>query len=106
MVNPGVFTPKRKLFLEGQKAGYADAVHTGQVDSFLLDVYRRYFKRFPPTLAHEIDPSDEALGAVDDNTPSPEIPAPDPERLSKEDYEKAEAEYKNLQKTIDFRMKV
>jgi hypothetical protein len=106
MVNPGSFTPKRKAFLESQKAGYIDAVATGMIDLFLSNVYRCYFKRFPPTLAHDVEPSNEDLTAVDDNVTDPEIPVPDPDCLSPTEYKEAEAKYKALQKTIDFRMKV
>lgn len=105
MVNPGAFQGSRKQFLLAEKAGYADALKTGTANDFLTDLTRRYFKRYPADLDHDVEPSAEHLDAVRDDAPDPEIPEPDP-ALPADELAVAQAKYAELQKTIVFRVKV
>ena len=56
----GAFQGLRLDFLLAELDGYATAVAQGTKDEFTKDVLRRYFKRFPPDLDHDKEPS-EAL---------------------------------------------
>lgn len=76
MVNPGSFTGRRKEFLDSQKDLYAAAVKGGHVADTVADIQRRYFKRFPITLSHTEEPTQESLDAVDDDSPDPELLPP------------------------------
>lgn len=73
MVNPGSFSGRRKAFLDAQKETYAAAVAAGHINDTVADIQRRYFKRFPVTLLHSEEPSEEYLAAVDDDAPDPEL---------------------------------
>lgn len=84
MVNPGTFTGRRKDFLDSQKDLYAAAVSGNHVADAVADIQRRYFKRFPVTLLHTEEPSQESLDAVDDNAPDPELSRPQTDGLSPE----------------------
>lgn len=76
MVNPGTFVGRRKEFLDAQQDVYAAAVKGGHIADAVADIQRRYFKRFPTTLPHTEDPTQESLDAVDDNDPDPEVSPP------------------------------
>lgn len=76
MVNPGSFSGRRKEFLNSQQDVYAAAVKGGHIADAVADIQRRYFKRFPTTLPHTQDPTQEFLDAVDDNAPDPEVSPP------------------------------
>ncbi|PPQ77494.1 hypothetical protein CVT26_006140 [Gymnopilus dilepis] len=103
MVNPGAFRGSRKEFLISQKAAYAEAVVGGYVADALADIQRKYFKRYPVDLAHDEEPSEEHLAAVDDNAPDPEIPDPDRSKLTDEEYLVALAEVKERGLRIRYR---
>jgi hypothetical protein len=105
MVNPGAFKGLRKTFLLSNKAAYADAVASNTVAEFIVDLLRRFFKRFPPALPNDEEPSPDHLASVDDNTADPDILLPD-EKLSKEAFEVAQREYKAIQGVITFRTQV
>ena len=73
-----------------------------------MDVTRRFFKRFPPSLPADEEPSPEHLAAVDDSMPDPERNDPDP-TLWPEDqagYAKVLAAHDEETKLIAFRTKV
>ena len=76
MFNPGTFSGRRKEFLDSQQELYAAAVKGGHIADAVADIQRRYFKRFPTTLLHTQDPTQEFLDAVDDNAPDPEVLPP------------------------------
>lgn len=78
MVNPGAFSGKRKAFLDAQRAVYAAAVTNDHVNDTVADIQRRYFKRFPLTLQHTEEPTEEFLATVDDDAPDAELAAPRP----------------------------
>ncbi|KAF8163969.1 hypothetical protein BJ912DRAFT_838852, partial [Pholiota molesta] len=72
MVNPGAFSGTRKAFLAAQSALYADAVTANHTADTVADIQRRYFKRYPISLSHTVEPSAESLAQVDDNAPDEE----------------------------------
>ncbi len=84
MVNPGTFIGLRKEFLDSQKDIYAAAVKGNHVADTVADIQRRYFKRFPVTLSHTVEPTKESLAAVDDDAPDDEMKPPDLEGLGPE----------------------
>ena len=67
----------RKAFLQEELEKYSDAVLNGTKDEFVKDVIRRYFKRFPPELPHDQEPTAEHLANVDDTLPDEEPDMPD-----------------------------
>ncbi|KJA12838.1 hypothetical protein HYPSUDRAFT_119402, partial [Hypholoma sublateritium FD-334 SS-4] len=73
MVNPGTFKGLRLKFLNDQQALYASAVDGKHINDAVADIQRRYFKRFPVTLPHSDEPTEEFLASVDDNAPDPEL---------------------------------
>lgn len=107
MVNPGAFKGMRKEFLKGQKPAYADAVIGNYVSDFVADICRRYFKRFPIDLDHNIDPSPEWLAQVDDNKADPELlPQPNEDDMDPEEYKNALREWSTRRSAITFRRMV
>jgi hypothetical protein len=72
MVNPGAFSGTRKTFLLSQKADYAASVRDNSCAEFLLGLQRRYLKRYPCSLPHNQEPTDEWLAAVNDEESDPE----------------------------------
>ncbi|PPQ76893.1 hypothetical protein CVT26_000663 [Gymnopilus dilepis] len=103
MVNPGAFRGSRKDFLISQKAEYAEAVIGGYVADALANIQRRYFKRYPPELPHDEEPTPEHLAAVDDDGPDPEMEEPDAEKMSPEDYQQALKALEQRSETIRYR---
>jgi len=89
MVNPGAFRGSRKEFLLGERPSYSIAVEGGYAADALALIQRRYFKRFPIELPHSVEPSQEFLAAVDDDAPDVEIPGPDQQNMSEEEYKAA-----------------
>lgn len=60
------------VFLDEQIPLYATAVANGTIKEFIDTVYARYARRFPIEMPLEVDPSPEALAAVDDDSPESE----------------------------------
>jgi len=89
MVNPGVFRGSRKDFLLGEKAAYVAGVQGGYVHDALVDIQRKYLKRYPISLPHSEEPSSESLASIDDNAPDPEQEEPDKEKMEPEAYAEA-----------------
>jgi hypothetical protein len=106
MVNPGAFRGLRKTFLMSHKEAYSQAIASNSTADFLVDLTRRYFKRFPVTLPHDQEPSPEHLASVDDNAADSDLGRPDPANMSKDEYEAAERAYRTAQETIAFRNQV
>lgn len=93
MVNPGAFAGKRRAFLDAQQELYAAAAAANHVNDTVADIQRRYFKRFPVTLSHTEEPTEEALAAVDDDTPDPELAPPRDEGMDPDAYSRAKRVY-------------
>lgn len=89
MVNPGTFTGRRKAFLDSQAELYAAAVKDKHVADTVADIQRRYFKRFPITLSHTEEPTQEFLDAVDNDAPEPELLRPEAEGMDDEAHTRA-----------------
>ncbi|KAK0495263.1 hypothetical protein EDD18DRAFT_1031304, partial [Armillaria luteobubalina] len=56
-------------FMMEQLPSYAKAKRDRDFQAFCLDVHRCYFKRFPPSLLDNKEPTAEALALMDDSTP-------------------------------------
>lgn len=93
MVNPGGFSGLRKAFLDDQQAAYNAAVEAKNAADTLADIQRRYFKRFPVSLLHSEDPTEEFLASVDDNAPDPELSPPDRANMDSVGYDRAKRVY-------------
>ena len=108
MVNLGIFHGTRLEFLLGEMAGYTAAAANGTKDEFIKNVLRRYFKRFPPDLPSDQDPSEEELAAVDDTLPDVEYEVPDPQDWPEDQagYTKALEIYEKRQADIILRSAV
>lgn len=103
MVNPGSFHGSRKDFLLAQANLYADAVVNSHVLDTVADVQRRYFKRYPPSLPDDEEPSAEWLAAVDDNSPDDEILPPRRDGMDEKEYDQALEHYHQMLKVIETR---
>ncbi len=93
MVNPGTFTGLRKQFLDSQQEIYAAAVKGKHVPDAVADIQRRYSKRFPLTLPHTEEPTQEALDGVDDDAPDPELTPPHLDGLEPDAQARAQRVY-------------
>lgn len=80
----GLFSPKRKAFLESKRSDFATAVENRYTADGLSIIVQQYFRRFPIDLDDNDEPSDEVLAAVDDNAPVPETTKPSEELGPKE----------------------
>lgn len=106
MVNPGAFIGRRKQFLAEQEALYAAAIRDGHVNDTVADIQRRYFKRFPITLSHTEEPTEEFLAAVDDTAPDPELTAPSKDGTEPAAYARAQRVYEFQSKELQMRKSV
>ena len=106
MVNPGSFKGSRKEFLLSQAELFANAVIHSHVLDTIADIQRRYFKRYPPSLPHDEEPTAEWLAAVDDNAPDDEILPPRRDEMDEEEYTQAMAHYNDMLATIQSRKDV
>ena len=93
MVNPGAFSGQRKAFLDAQQEAYSAAVEADHVNDTVADIQRRYFKRFPITLSHTKEPTEEHLATIDDDAPDPEMAPPREEGMSPDAYTRAKRVY-------------
>ena len=102
------FKGLRKAFLDDQREGYKKAVAAGTKDDFLMDVVRRFLKRFPIDLEDDKEPSAQHLASVDDGKPDDERVAPDPRDYAGDqaEYDKKLAEYEEATKRLEYRTKV
>ncbi|KJA13205.1 hypothetical protein HYPSUDRAFT_151852, partial [Hypholoma sublateritium FD-334 SS-4] len=80
-------------FLDAQKEVYAAAVAENHVNDTVADIQCRYFKRFPLTLSHSEEPTEESLAAVDDDAPDPELSPPRDDGLNPDAYSRAKRVY-------------
>lgn len=67
MPHPGAFPGTRGKFLLSNLDAYTASVRDHCCGEHILDLQRRYFKRYPILLEHHIEPSEEQLAAVDDD---------------------------------------
>jgi len=100
------FSGLRLKFLEEQLEGYATAVVESRDNDFVLDVQRRYLKRFPLSLPHDIEPSHESLDAIDDNLPDQEFKEPTQKDMSNEEYMAAKSAFDHECALLHFRKEV
>ncbi|KAJ3494137.1 hypothetical protein NLJ89_g10871 [Agrocybe chaxingu] len=103
MVNPGAFKGMRKQFLLSEKHTYALGVEGGYAADALANIQRRYFKRFPIDMPHNVEPTADFLAKVRDHEPEKEYELPDEDKLSAEDYTAAVLKLRERQKLIKFR---
>lgn len=106
MPNPGTFTGSCSVFLKEQLERYAHAVKDGNINDVVADIQCRYFKRYPITLAHDKEPSQEWLDQVNDNAPDLEIEPPNVDGMSPEDASTALREHADLMKKLKDRKDV
>lgn len=106
MVNPGSFLGSRKEFLLGEKPAYALAVRNGYTQDAIAKIIRRYLKRYPIDLPHNVEPSAEWLAAVDDNKADPEPEEPNKETMSASEYESAMEKSAERKALLTFRRMV
>ena len=106
MVNPGTFRGLRKEFLQGEKASYNEAVTGGYAANALANIQRRYFKRFPPEMPLDEEPSPETLASVDDNTPDDKFKPPDKDSCTQEEYDARLRECEERGKMVGLRKAV
>ncbi|PPQ81535.1 hypothetical protein CVT26_011043 [Gymnopilus dilepis] len=107
MPNHERFTGLRKAFLEGERERYNEAVTNGTKGDFLMDVIRRFLKRFPLDLEDKKEPTAEFLAGVDDSKPDEELVAPDPTDMPEDQarYSRLLKEYDEKVKLLDTRKK-
>jgi len=106
MVNPGTFQGSRKDFLLGEIPAYSAGVTGGYAADALALIQRRYFKRYPLDLPHTVEPSAESLAAVDDNAADVDVPEPDQDSMSDEEYQAAMKRLAERQKLFSYRKAV
>lgn len=106
MVNPGSFPGARGKFIKAQTKLYADAVKDNHIADTVADIQRRYFKRFPVTMADNEEPSEEWLSKVNDDTPDEEVLCPNTSTLDQGAAEKAMSEYADLISRTKFKKDV
>ncbi|PPQ84374.1 hypothetical protein CVT26_007383 [Gymnopilus dilepis] len=107
MPRPEKFEGLRKVFLEGERERYKQAVANGTRDDYLMDVFRRFFKRFPVGLPDDKEPSSKELAKVNDALPDPERVAPDAQDYAEDQrtYYALQAAYDEETKLIEARKK-
>ncbi|KAK7024587.1 SERTA domain-containing protein 3 [Paramarasmius palmivorus] len=76
MVAHSSFEGSRAVFLDSHHDSYAVAAQEGWIKDFIADLGRRYMKRYPASLAHNVEPSEEHLQSVNDDAPDPESLCP------------------------------
>ncbi len=106
MVNPGSFQGSRKEFLLAQADLFANAVIHSHVLDTIADIQRRYFKRYPPSLPHDEEPTAEWLASVDDNAPDDEILPPCRGEMDETEYDQALTRYTEMLTAIQNRKDV
>ena len=106
MVNPGAFQGSRKDFLRGEIPAYSAGVTGGYAADALALIQRRYFKRYPLELPHTVEPSAEFLAAVDDDAADTDVPEPDQDSMSDEEYQAAMNQLAERQKSFSYRKAV
>ncbi|PPQ73933.1 hypothetical protein CVT26_006554 [Gymnopilus dilepis] len=101
------FTGLRKAFLEGELEKYKKAFIDGTKTDFLMDVLRRFLKRFPLNLPDDQEPTPEFLAEVDDTSPDQERVAPDATEMPEDQtrYYRLLKEFDDETKLIETRKK-
>ncbi|KAK7018820.1 SERTA domain-containing protein 3 [Paramarasmius palmivorus] len=105
MVNPGAFTGSRLTFLHSHIEAYGVAVQEGWVKDFVADLARRYHKRYPASLEHNKEPTEEHLASVNDDAPDPETMFPIRKaNQSEEAFQEVVREHENLKSITNYRV--
>jgi len=89
-----------------QRKLYADAVAGKRKAECIMDIQRRFFKRFPVDLDDSTEPDPESLKEVDDSAPDPETSFPDESLLSPEEYAVASEAFTKRRQAVEFRKAV
>ncbi|PPQ84051.1 hypothetical protein CVT24_007929 [Panaeolus cyanescens] len=99
MVNPGTFRGQRKEYLTSCKPDYQAASDNGTLEDCLALIIQGYFRRFPPEMPLNYDPTDEEITkAMEREYEEPSLP--DAERLSESEFEVEMARWKERTATI------
>lgn len=106
MPNPGTFLGPRGDFLKAQSELYAQAVKDGDVSDVVSDIQRRYFKRWPITLPHNEEQTQEWLDKVDDTAPDEDLVAPSTDGMTDKEASKATEDFSKLMKELKSRKDV
>lgn len=106
MVNPGAFQGSRRDFLVEERASYSAGVTGGYAADALALIQRRYFKRYPVDLPHSVEPSEEFLAAVDDEAADVDVPEPNQDQMSEEEYRAAMQRLAERQRLFSYRKAV
>ncbi|KAK7047255.1 hypothetical protein VNI00_006922 [Paramarasmius palmivorus] len=105
MARRAAFKGSRLEFLTTHLDEYRKAADEGCDSEVIADITRRYLKRYPETLEHNVEPSSEHLATVNDDVADAElVPPVRKEGQSDQDFEKALAEYDAMKKRVAFRM--
>lgn len=106
MPNPGTFLGPRGDFLKAQSALYAQAVKDGDINDIVSDIQRRYFKRWPITLPHNEEQTQEWLDKVDDDSPDEDLVPPTMDGMTDEEASKVTEDFAKLMKELKGRKDV
>lgn len=106
MPNPGSFPGPRGEFLKAQCDLYAEAVRDGHVLDTVADIQRRYLLRWPVTLPHEEEQTQEWLDNIDDSAIEEEMAAPTVDDMSPEDAANVISDYDKLVANLKARKEV
>lgn len=92
--------------MKAQRELYAQALKDGDTSDVVADIQRRYFKRWPITLQHNQEQTQEWLDKVDDDAPDDELSEPDVDGMSPEDASKALSDFEALMEELKGRKDV
>lgn len=100
------FIGTRAAFLNAQRDAYAAAVIGNHIPDCIADIQRRYFKRYPINLDHDVEPTPESLATVDDTAADIESLSPDEDSMTPEAYSAAVKVFEARQQLIKYRKSV
>lgn len=106
MPDPRSFLGRRGEFLKEQLDIYAKAVKDGHIGDTIADIQRRYLLRWPITLPHGTEQTQEWLDSVDDSAVEQEMVVPNVDDMSPEEAANALADYNNLVEELKSRKDV
>jgi len=106
-MNPGVFAPRQKAWLLGEKDAYRNGVKSSMGKDVMRDITRRFFLYFPVAKPWDYQPTDEEMVLVDPDKPSPEYEVPGiTESETVESYSERMNAFNEYSKTLIFRVGV
>lgn len=106
MPNPGTYLGARGEFLKAQLSLYAEAVKDGHISDTVADIQRRYFLRWPATLPHDQEQTQEWMDNVNDSAVEEEMSFPDVDGMSPEEAARSLADYNDLVEEVKSRKDV